>query len=58
MFGCKNPVQRYRNHKMKNVLEYLPEDLREQMKTTMKAAFQLEEKKGLARLNKLAGVAG
>jgi len=54
VFGRKNPVQRCRNHKIKNVLGYLPEDLREQTKTTMKAAFQLEEKKGLARLNKLA----
>ena len=54
IFGSANPVQRCRNHKMTNVLGYLPKEQHDQVRATMKAAFQLDEKKGLARLNKLA----
>jgi len=54
IFGSANPVQRCRNHKIRNVLDYLPEDQKQQVKTTMKAAFGLEADKGTARLKKLA----
>ena len=54
VFGSANPVQRCRNHKMVNVLGYLPKEQHDQVRATMKAAFQLDEKKGVARLNKLA----
>jgi transposase-like protein len=54
VFGSDNPVQRCRNHKMTNVLGYLPKEQHDQVRATMKAAFQLDEKKGTARLNKLA----
>lgn len=54
VFGRNNPVQRCRNHKLTNVLGYLPEDQQEQVRATMKAAFHLEAKPGIARLQKLA----
>lgn len=54
VFGPDNPVQRCRNHKMVNVLGYLHKDQHDQVRSAMKAAFQLEEKKGMAQLNKLA----
>ena len=54
VFGPGNPVQRCRNHKMVNVLGYLPNEQHDQVRSAMKAAFQLEEKKGIAQLNKLA----
>lgn len=39
---------------MVNVLGYLPKEQHDQARSAMNAAFQLEEKKGMARLNKLA----
>lgn len=54
VFGSANPVQRCRNHKLKNVLDYLPEEMKDQAKTSMQAAFRLEADQGLARLQKLA----
>jgi putative transposase len=54
VFGPKNPVQRCRNHKVQNVLGYLPDDMKDQVKASMKAAFQLEAEKGQAKLEKLA----
>ncbi|MCK4849883.1 MAG: transposase [Phycisphaerae bacterium] len=38
IFGPSNPVQRCRNHKIKNVMHYLPDDLKDQAKTSMQAA--------------------
>ena len=54
VFGPENPVQRCRNHKITNVIGYLPKEQHDQVRSAMKAAFQLEEKKGMAQLNKLA----
>lgn len=54
VFGPENPVQRCRNHKRENVMGYLPDDLKDQVKASMKAAFQLDEKKGKTKLEKLA----
>jgi len=54
VFGTKNPVQRCRNHKIKNVCDNLPKDLKEQVKSVMKGAFRLSEKEGIARLTKQA----
>jgi len=54
VFGRQNPVQRCRNHKVENVMSYLPDDLKEQAKSSMKAAFKLETDKGKAKLEKLA----
>jgi putative transposase len=54
VFGPAHPVQRCRNHKVENVLGYLPEDQKDQVKASMKAAFQLEADNGQAKLEKLA----
>lgn len=54
VFGTKNPVQRCRNHKIRNVLSYLPDEQKDQVHAAMKAAFKLEADKGLAKLEKLA----
>lgn len=54
VFGRKHPVQRCRNHKIKNVMGYLPEDLKDQTKALLRAAFRLPEKEGMAKLEKQA----
>jgi transposase-like protein len=54
VFGPQHPVQRCRNHKIRNVVERLPEDQKEQVKAAMKAAYRLAAKEGIARLRKLA----
>jgi hypothetical protein len=53
VYGSKNPVQRCRNHKIRNVLSYLPDDQKEQVKCAMKAAFSMEADKGKKKLNQL-----
>ena len=54
VYGSKNPVQRCRNHKIRNVLGYLPDDQKDQVKCAMKAAFSLEVDKGKQKLKQLA----
>jgi len=54
VYGSKNPVQRCRNHKIRNVLGYLPEDKKDQVKCAMKAAFSLEADKGKQKLKQQA----
>jgi len=54
VYGSKNPVQRCRNHKIRNVLGYLPDDQKDQVKSAMKAAFSLEVDKGEQKLKQLA----
>ena len=54
VFGGENPVQRCRQHKLENVMSYLPEHLKDQTKAAMRAAFRLPAKEGLARLEKQA----
>jgi putative transposase len=54
VYGSKNPVQRCRNHKIRNVLGYLPDDQKEQTKCAMKSAFSMEAKKGKQKLKQLA----
>lgn len=53
VFGDQ-PVQRCRTHKLRNVLERLPKDERDQAKATIRAAWRLDAKEGAARLEKLA----
>jgi transposase-like protein len=50
VFGSQHPVQRCRNHKVENVMGYLPEPLNDQVKTVMKAAYRLPAEEGLKRL--------
>jgi putative transposase len=54
VFGEKTPVQRCRNHKLRNVLGHLPEAQHDQAKATFKAAFKLEMKEGTAKINQYA----
>ena len=54
VFGDRSPVQRCRLHKIRNVLSYLPDDRRGDVRAAMKAAFSLDAEKGLAKLRKLA----
>lgn len=54
VFGDQNLVQRCRNHKMRNVLDYLPQDRQETVRCAMKAAFQLPAEQGIAKLKKLS----
>ena len=55
VYGSKNPVQRCRNHKIRNVRAYLPDDQKEQLDCAMHAAFSLEADKGIKKLKQLAG---
>jgi putative transposase len=54
VYGADSPVQRCRNHKIRNVIGYLPKDQAKQVSLTMKAAFRLEAKEGIAKLEQLA----
>ena len=39
VFGSSNPVQRCRNHKVRNVLSHLPQEQHEQARSTPRAAW-------------------
>lgn len=54
VFGDHNPVQRCRNHKVENVVGHLPQELRDQVKTVMKAAYRLPADEGIAKLKQQA----
>jgi putative transposase len=54
IFGEQHPVQRCRNHKIRNVVDRLPKQHKDQVKATMRVAYRLEPKEGMARLKKLA----
>ena len=54
VYGSDNPVQRCRKHKIRNVLGYLPEDQKEQIKAAMQAAFLLDAEDGVKKLKHLA----
>ena len=54
VFGKAHPVQRCRNHKIENVMSYLPDDLKDQTKALMRAAFRLPAREGVAKLEKQA----
>ncbi len=49
VFGAENPVQRCRHHKIENVMGYLPDDLKGQVKAVMRSAFRLPAREGMAR---------
>jgi len=51
-FGVGNPVQRCRHHKIRNVCNQLPDDLADQVKSVMKAAYNLPWQEGMAKLRK------
>jgi len=47
-------VQRWGNHKVKNVCDKFPDELAEQVKSAMKAAYKLPYKEGISRLKQQA----
>ena len=50
VFGADTPVQRCRQHKIENVVGYLPQELKGEVKCVLKAAYRLSAKEGIARL--------
>lgn len=54
VFGSASLVQRCRQHKLRNVVERLPKDQQPQAKSLMRAAWKLDAKAGMAKLDKLA----
>ena len=54
VFGAQVPVQRCRNHKLRNVRDHLPHHLQAQVSSAMRAAFRLTPKEGMAKLKQQA----
>ena len=54
VYGRHNPVQRCRKHKERNVLGHLPKEQHEQAKATLRAAWRLDEKQGMAKIQQYA----
>ncbi|MBA3895484.1 MAG: transposase [Gemmatimonadales bacterium] len=54
LFGPDKPVQRCRAHKLRNVVERLPKEERDQTKNAMRVAWRLDEKEGKQKLQTLA----
>lgn len=54
VFGEHNPVQRCRNHKVRNIVGHLPKDQHDQARATLKAAFKLEADEGMAKIEQYA----
>lgn len=54
VFGEHNPVQRCRNHKLRNVVGHLPKDQHDQARATFQAAFKLSADEGQAKLEQYA----
>jgi transposase-like protein len=59
VFGSDQPVQRCRNHKLRNVLDELPEDQQGQTLNLMRAAWKVSDAdEGVKRLEQLARFLG
>ena len=54
VFGPHHPVQRCRNHKLRNVLGHLPKEAHPQVKAAIRAAWRLDAKDGVQKLEQLA----
>ncbi len=54
VYGRHNPVQRCRKHKERAVLGHLPKQQHERAKATLRAAWRLEPKEGMARIEQYA----
>ena len=48
VFGQRHPIQRCRNHKLRNVLGHLPKDQHPQVKAAFRAAMKLDREAGRA----------
>lgn len=54
VYGSENPVQRCRSHKVRNVMDHLPDELKDQVKSVMKAAYRLDADEGMKKLKQQA----
>ena len=54
VFGEHAKVQRCRTHKLRNVLEALPKEMRAQTKSVMNAAYKLDVKRGMEKMRQQA----
>lgn len=55
VFGADQPVQRCRNHKMRNVIDELPKEQQPQVMNLMRAAWRVSDaEEGVKRLEQLA----
>ena len=54
VFGPANPVQRCRNHKLRNVLGHLPKEQHAQARAAIRAAWKLDANEGEQKLEQLA----
>lgn len=54
VYGANQPVQRCRQHKLRNVLGHLPKDQHDQARSTLKAAWKLAPAEGMAKLRQYA----
>lgn len=50
VFGTDTPVQRCRQHKIENVIGYVPSELKDEMNWVINAAYRLSAREGIARL--------
>lgn len=55
VFGARTPVQRCRNHKLRNVLGRLPRAQQAQTASLMRAAWKLKPDDGMAKFRQIAG---
>ena len=54
VFGAGNEVQRCRNHTLRNVVGHLPNAQHDQARATLRAAWKLEAKEGMRKLDQYA----
>jgi len=54
IYGADNPVQRCRNHKLRNVLGHLPKDQHPQARAVIRAAWKLDADAGEQKLEQFA----
>jgi len=55
VFGAETPVQRCRNHKLRNVLGRLPREQQAQTASLMRAAWKMKPDDGMAKFRQIAG---
>lgn len=54
VYGQDNPVQRCRNHKVRNVCDHLPKEQHANAKATLRAAWKLSAAEGMKQIEQLA----
>ena len=54
VYGTGNPVQRCRNHKVRNVCDHLPKDQHANARATLRAAWKLDVAEGMRQVEQLA----